>query len=93
MPDVGLPQPDLLFFMDISPEETQTRGNYGEEIYEKLEFQKEVYDNFQEIMDETWTMIDATKEVEEIHEEISWLVQEKFEGEMEEFPCPLWIEE
>ena len=46
MPDVGLPEPDLLFFMDIDPEQTKSRGNYGEEIYEKLDFQKKVYSNF-----------------------------------------------
>ncbi|CBZ54892.1 Thymidylate kinase, related [Neospora caninum Liverpool] len=39
----GLLAPDAVFFLDISPRETQSRGGYGEEVYEKLATQERVY--------------------------------------------------
>jgi dTMP kinase len=41
-PDTGLPAPDCVLFMNIDPKETSTRGGYGEEVYETLEFQAKV---------------------------------------------------
>ena len=38
-PDRGLPRPDIVFFLDVSGEEAQRRGGYGEERYERKEFQ------------------------------------------------------
>lgn len=38
-PDVGLPAPDAVFFLDLSVEAAAARGGYGEERYEKAEFQ------------------------------------------------------
>ena len=38
-PDRGLPRPDIVFFLDVSGEEAQKRGGYGEERYERKEFQ------------------------------------------------------
>lgn len=49
MPDAGLPKPDLVFYMQAEPELLARRGNYGEERYEKIEFQKKVRMNFEEI--------------------------------------------
>jgi dTMP kinase len=43
-PDKGLIQPDLVFFIDVNPEETKLRSGYGDERYEKYEFQKKVYE-------------------------------------------------
>ena len=40
-PDRGLPSPDLVCFMDVSPEVAQERGGFGDEVYEKKEFQVE----------------------------------------------------
>ncbi|EER16200.1 thymidylate kinase, putative [Perkinsus marinus ATCC 50983] len=33
--DVGLPRPDMVMFLDISPEAAAKEGEYGEERYEK----------------------------------------------------------
>lgn len=41
-PDIGLPQPDLVLFLDISSEAAANRGGYGEERYEKQEMQVKV---------------------------------------------------
>jgi len=38
-PDVGLPAPDAVFFLDLSVEAAAARGGYGEERYEKADFQ------------------------------------------------------
>lgn len=44
-PEVGLPRPDLVIFLDLDAEEAARRGGYGEEKYEK----KDVQDNVQEL--------------------------------------------
>lgn len=41
-PDVGLPRPDLVIFLDLTPDEAERRGGYGEEKYEKREMQENV---------------------------------------------------
>ena len=41
-PDVGLPRPDLVVFLDLEPEEAERRGGWGEEKYEKQEMQLRV---------------------------------------------------
>ena len=38
-PDRGLPKPDLVCFLDVSPEEARKRGGFGEEKYEESGFQ------------------------------------------------------
>ena len=51
MTDTGLPKPDLVFYMQADPEILAKRGNYGEERYEKIEFQKKVKQHFEEIFE------------------------------------------
>ena len=46
-PDRGLPKPDLVLFLDVSAEVAKTRGGYGEERYEKEEFQARVRKAFE----------------------------------------------
>ncbi len=46
----GLPEPDVVLFLDISPEHAAKRGNYGEEVYEKIEMQKHVRQAFYTLM-------------------------------------------
>ena len=38
-PDAGLPAPDAVFFLSLSAEAAEARGGYGEERYEKADFQ------------------------------------------------------
>lgn len=38
-PDAGLPAPDAVFFLSLTVEAAEARGGYGEERYEKAEFQ------------------------------------------------------
>ncbi|PFX33890.1 thymidylate kinase-like [Stylophora pistillata] len=69
-PDRGLPDPDLIFYLDISTKDAQTRGSYGEERYEKIEFQERVAEVYKQLKTKDWKVLDAMKDKSEIHEEI-----------------------
>jgi dTMP kinase len=45
-PEVGLPKPDTVIFLDLEPEEAENRGGYGDEKYEKKEMQQRVRELF-----------------------------------------------
>lgn len=49
-PDVGLPKPDLILFLQLSPEEAAERGNFGNERYENSSFQEKVLQSFYHLM-------------------------------------------
>eukprot|EP00347_Sterkiella_histriomuscorum_P002853 403366547 len=74
--DRGLVTPDLTFYIDVAPDVLAQRGNYGDERYERLDFQTKVghvYDRFkQDFKDsEHWATIDASNQsVEELTAQI-----------------------
>lgn len=68
-PETGLPAPDLVFYMRVDPEEAARRGGYGEERYEKAEFQKRVASNF-DTLNNGWVVVDASRSIEEIHQQV-----------------------
>jgi dTMP kinase len=86
-PDIGLPAPDLVLFLDITPEVARERGGYGQERYEKEEMQLRVRKFFHRIGTEMvekrgeteectrWVVIDAGRERDEIEQDI-WKVVE-----------------
>jgi hypothetical protein len=41
-PDIGLPRPDAVIFLNLDPEEAEKRGGYGTEKYERKEMQQRV---------------------------------------------------
>lgn len=49
-PDKGLPKPDAIIYLSVAPEEVAKRKDYGEERYEKIEFQTKVKHNFDRIL-------------------------------------------
>ncbi|KAF9038142.1 thymidylate kinase-like protein [Panaeolus papilionaceus] len=82
-PEIGLPKPDIVLFLDITPEKARERGGYGEERYEKEEMQRRVRSTFEEIRKEmvqleskagdntlTWEVIDAGRSLEEVEGDI-----------------------
>ncbi|XP_059678770.1 thymidylate kinase isoform X3 [Gavia stellata] len=78
-PDIGLPKPDLILFLQLSPEEAAERGNFGNERYENSSFQKKVLQSFHHLMkDKTlnWKTIDASKSIEDVHREIKSVAEE-----------------
>jgi len=76
-PDSGLPQPDLVLFLDLDPEEAFKRSSFGDEIYEESEFQKKVREKYALLREEdansekerTWTVLDASQCQEELVQE------------------------
>ncbi|KAI8915072.1 thymidylate kinase [Entophlyctis helioformis] len=65
-PDVGLLQPDLVMFLDLDPAAASRRSGYGEERYERVEFQTKVRANFHSLADAGWRMVDADRSLDEI---------------------------
>lgn len=67
-PDAGLPQPDIVLFLDLDIEKSKKRGAFGSERYEKTEFQKKVRRCFLEWakMDTTFALIDADQTIEDV---------------------------
>jgi len=45
-PEVGLPRPDLVLFLDLDEEQAKQRGGWGVEVYERGEMQKRVRELF-----------------------------------------------
>ena len=41
-PEVGLPRPDLVLFLDLDEDQARARGGWGAEVYEKAEMQRRV---------------------------------------------------
>ncbi|XP_021534678.1 thymidylate kinase isoform X2 [Mirounga angustirostris] len=72
-PDVGLPKPDLVVFLQLRLAEAAMRGEFGRERYENGNFQERALHRFHQLMaDETlnWKMVDASKSIEDVHKEI-----------------------
>lgn len=70
-PDVGLPRPDVVVFLNLSSEEAEKRGGYGEERYEKKEFQKKVAQQFEKFSgDDNWLVVNADQDPEAVYTEI-----------------------
>lgn len=69
-PDRGLPNPDVVFYLDISINDAQQRGSFGKERYEKVEFQEKVADIYKQLRSDDWKVVDATKDVNKIHADI-----------------------
>lgn len=72
-PDVGLPKPDLVLFLQLNPAEAALRGQFGTERYETSAFQKAVQEKFEQLMKDptvNWKVIDASRNIEGVHEDI-----------------------
>ncbi|KAL3526155.1 hypothetical protein ACH5RR_014527 [Cinchona calisaya] len=69
-PEVGLLAPDLVVYLDISPEKAAERGGYGGERYEQLEFQRKVAQSYHTLSDASWKIVDATLPIEDIETQL-----------------------
>jgi thymidylate kinase len=61
-PEAGLPKPDAVFFLTLSPEALSKRGGFGTERYEVAEIQKNVRNNFLELEDDLWQVCTVLSE-------------------------------
>ncbi len=68
------PEPDRVYFVDIPPESAMkrvtVRSGGNKEVFEKESFLLKVRENFLSIADERFLVLDGTKSIEEIFEEI-----------------------
>ena len=93
--DLGLPAPDVIIYLDMPVEDAAKRGQFGEERYEKIDFQVKVREQFMILKAGDadrlpWLTIDARKSIEEIHGEIR-AISEKVVIECGEKPVlKLW---
>ena len=73
--DRGLPAPDVVIYLDVTSDVARQRGGYGEERYEKEEFQKKVKAIFELLRSEDagmWHVIDASMSEEHVARQV-WL--------------------
>jgi len=68
--DKGLPKPDIVFFVNLSEDQIVKRAGFGEEVYEKKEFQQIVKEKYQKLHDSYWIDIDADADKETVHRNI-----------------------
>ena len=69
-PDVGLPAPDIVFYLQLSARVAEQRAQFGSERYEKLGFQQEVERQFEKLRSSEWHVLDASRDIESLHAEI-----------------------
>ncbi len=84
--DKGLPAPDVIIYLDMPIETSSTRGKFGEERYENIDFQKMVRLKFMELKQadddkdkKMWQMVDATRTVEEIQTDVRAIAEKTVE--------------
>ena len=77
-PEKGLPRPDLIIY--LKPEKMEDvvgREGFGEEMYEKADFQrkvKEAYENH--IIEKNWKIVNASQNIEDVSNEIRRIISE-----------------
>lgn len=69
-PENGLLAPDLVAYLDISPDKAAERGGYGDERYEKLEFQQKVAEHYKVLHDASWKIVDACQPIEDVEKQL-----------------------
>ncbi len=78
-PDRGLPEPDLVCFLDVSPEEARKRGGFGQERYEKEAFQVKVRRRYEQLMEQdggSWRVLQTDgRSLDEVYAELLAVVQ------------------
>ena len=82
--EVGLPAPDCVVFLAISPADAAARGGFGEERYETREMQTRVRERFAELRERSlaagrrWVEVEAGKgrSMEEVAEEIRAIAED-----------------
>ena len=71
MPDQMLPRPDIVIQLDADEDKIMNREDYGNEIYEKQEFQKKlkgIYKFFHTY--KYWKVVNASKGIDDVNKDI-----------------------
>jgi len=73
--EVGLLKPDLVIYLNADPAVTAERAGFGDEAFEKADYQQKVYKHMKELINpEFWEEVDALQSIEEVHEAIKTIV-------------------
>ena len=66
-----MPKPDLVLYFKNEVEDLMKRHGFGEEVYEKKDFQKKVKEIYeQHLCEEDWMIINGEQDVDNIASEI-----------------------
>lgn len=90
--DVGLPKPDIVMYMKLPADVAERRSGFGDERYEKKEFQKCVLQNFDKLEDADWVPIDASGTVDEVHSTMLAIAEDIVKGVKNKEIGKLWSE-
>uniref|UniRef100_A0A2C9M839 dTMP kinase n=1 Tax=Biomphalaria glabrata TaxID=6526 RepID=A0A2C9M839_BIOGL len=55
-PDIGLIKPDKVIYLSVNEQIMSERANYGNERYEKIDFQKRVHNIFLQLQEPYWQL-------------------------------------
>ncbi|ORY93872.1 deoxythymidylate kinase [Syncephalastrum racemosum] len=90
-PDVGLLKPDLVLFLDLPIEEAEKRGGFGLERYETKQLQMQVRQEFKDLMDDSWKIVNAAQSEDQVHQDM-WTAIESLIGQKQQPPLEysLW---
>lgn len=87
-PEIGLPRPDLVLFLDISPEDAAKRGGFGEERYEKEEMQAKVRTLFKDLFERIEHLNVRTINAGQSLKDVSDDIWKAYEALQEDHPSP-----
>ncbi|KAM9663817.1 thymidylate kinase isoform 2-T2 [Trichechus inunguis] len=93
-PDVGLPRPDLVLFLQLQLADAARRSGFGRERYEDGAFQERALHCFQQLMQDPsldWKTVDASRSVEDVHKEIRALSKDAIQAAMQMPLGQLWM--
>lgn len=89
-PEVGLPQPDLCIFLNISPADAAKRGGFGAEKYENSEMQSRVHEMFNKLLNipaqEEIVVLAAGQLFQEVEQDVMEAVHKCLKGQRLEAP-------
>lgn len=96
--DQALPAPDCVIYLDMTVNGASQRGNYGEERYERIDFQTKVQEQFMALKSEddaaanvAWHVIDATGSIESIQESIAKIAADTMSRVADKPVGRLWL--
>lgn len=60
-----------MIFLEVKGETQQSRANWGEEHFERVEIQRKVAENFRQLAnDYNWCNVEANRSIDDVHQDI-----------------------
>ncbi len=92
-PDIGIPAPDVVFYLKLPAKVAEQRGDYGNERYEQVKFQQEVENQFEALRGSQWVELDASRDIESLHKDILTKTMEVIRTVSQQPIGELWAED